>query len=230
MTPDNLKTDFDEIFKGIIIPFFKDLGFRRKAQHFSRQTNDITQCFTVQKSQWNSYNDSLSFTFNLGFYNEEIRTLSLGRELPTNFPKTTDCFIYDRLGSYSHKCDHWYELSKRVDRTKVAGQVKSDLEKYLKPLFEEYKSLDDLKRYSERNTGFLLSPYGKIVFLMMTDQMERGKQLIKEQHKLALTPQMTTQIINYPDGRKEEKKSKPYINQYYVDHIERLARHYDIEL
>ena len=156
MTPENLKTDFDTIFKDVIIPFFKELGFKRKAQNFVRQTNDIVQCFNVQKNQWNSYFESLSFTFNFGFYNEEIRTLSWGREIPTNFPKTTDCFIQDRLGTYSHKRDHWYQLSKRADRDEVAEEVKNDLEKHLKPIFERYKSLDDLKDFSEENTGFLV--------------------------------------------------------------------------
>ena len=229
MTPDNLKTDFDEIFKGIIVPFFKDLGFKRQTQHFSRKTNDVTQCFNVQKSQWNSYHDSLSFTFNLGFYNETIRTLSWGQEIPTAFPKTTDCFIQDRLGTYSHKGDHWYELSKRVDRNKVAEQVKIDLDKYLKPLFENNKSLDDLKQFSEKNTGFLLSPYSHIVFLMTTGQIEKGKGLIKEKHKVALAPQTVTDTINLPDGTKKEKV-RTYINQHYIDNIERLAKYYKVEL
>lgn len=229
MTTDNLKADFDEIFKGVIVPFFKELGFKRKTQHFSRQTNDIVQCFNVQKSQWNSYHDSLSFTFNLGFYNEAIRTLSCGQEILTDFPKTTDCFIQDRLGTYSHKSDQWYELSKRVDRNKVAEQVKNDLEKYVKPLFDNYQTLDDLKRFSEKNTGFLLSPYGEIVFLMMTGQSEKGKQFIKEQYKIALTPQTITDTINFPDGTKKET-TKTYINQHYIESIERLSKHYDIEL
>lgn len=226
MTPDNLKTDFDEIFKGVIMPFFKDLGFKRKTQHFARQINDITQCFNVQKSQWNSYHDSLSFTFNLGFYNKTIRTLSWGQEIPTEFPKTTDCFIQDRLGTYSHKRDQWYELSKRVDRNKVAEQVKNDLDKYLKPLFDEYQSLDDLKKFSEKNTGYLLSPYGQIVFLMLTGQIEKGKQFIKEQYKISLTPQTITDTINFPDGTKKEN-IRTYINQHYIDSIERLAKHYE---
>jgi hypothetical protein len=65
---------------------------------------------------------------------------------------------------------------------------------------------------------------------MTTNQIDKGKQLIKEQYKIALTPQVTTQTINYPDGRSEVKTSKPYINQHYVDGIERLAKHYAVEL
>lgn len=85
MTPDNLKTDFDEIFKGIIVPFFKDLGFKRKTQHFARQINDITQC---SKKSMEFMHDSLSFTFNLGFYNKDIRSLAFGdKKCRLNSPK-----------------------------------------------------------------------------------------------------------------------------------------------
>ena len=65
---------------------------------------------------------------------------------------------------------------------------------------------------------------------MMTGQTKKGKQLFKEHHKKALTPQVVTETINYPDGRSAVKTSKPYINQYYVDGIERLAKHYSAEL
>lgn len=57
----------------------------------------------------------------------------------------------------------------------------------------KYKSLSGLKIFSERSTGFILSPYGQIVFLMMTGQIEKGKQFMKEQYKISLTPQTTTQ-------------------------------------
>ena len=83
--------------------------------------------------------------------------------------------------------------------------------------------------FSEKNTGFHLSPYGQIVFLMMTGQSEKGRQFIKEQYKIALTPQTITDTINFPDGTKKEK-TKTYINQHYIDSIERLAKHYEIEL
>lgn len=65
---------------------------------------------------------------------------------------------------------------------------------------------------------------------MMTGQLKKGKEFIKEQYKIALIPQTTIQTINYPDGRSEVKTSESYINQHYVDSIERLAKHYHIEL
>src|SRR5690606_13604655 len=97
-------------------------------------------------------------------------------------------------------------------------------------LFEENQSLNDLKIFSDKNKNLILSPYGQIVFLMMTGQKEKGEQFIKEQYITALTPQTSSQTINYPDGRSEVKISKPYINQQYVDSIERLAKHFGCKL
>ena len=96
-------------------------------------------------------------------------------------------------------------------------------------VFENYKSLEDLKQFPEKNTSFLLYPFVQIVFLMTSGQIDKGKNLIIEQHKIALTPQTITDIISFPDGTKKEK-IKTYINQNYVDSIERLAKHYDVEL
>lgn len=229
---EKLKTDFDEICKGTIIPFFKEFGFKRKTLHFARQINDITQCFNVQKSQWNSYNDSVTFTFNFGFYNTDISSIVSDKEVETEFPKTYDCFIQNRLGTFSHKRDHWYTLSKNIDASKTAEQIKLDLEKYLKPIFENYTSLNELKKFIDKDEKYIsptLSPYYLIAFYMLTNQVEKGRQTIKEHYKKALTPQTVTDTINFPDGRKEVK-SKTYINQHYIDSIERLALKYNVEL
>lgn len=232
MTTDKLKSDFDEICKGTIIPFFKEFGFKRKTLHFSRQTNEITQCFNVQKSQWNSYNDSVSFTFNFGFYNFDISSIVADKEIAIEFPKTYDCFIQNRLGTFSHNRDHWYTLSKNIDATKTAEQIKSDLEKYLKPMFESYTSLDKLKLFLEKDKKYIsltLSPYYLIAFYMLTNQIEKGQQTIKEHYKEALIPQTVSDTISFYDGRKEIK-TKTYINQHYIDSIERLAQKYNVEL
>ncbi|MDP1745004.1 MAG: DUF4304 domain-containing protein [Bacteroidota bacterium] len=232
MTTGKLKTDFDEICKGAIIPFFKEFGFKRKTLHFARQINDLTQCFNVQKSHWNSYNDSVTFTFNFGFYNKDISSIVADKEIETEFPKTYDCFIQNRLGTFSHKRDHWYTLSKNIDATKTAKQIKVDLEKYLKPIFENYSSLDKLKMFLEKDEKYIsqtLSPYYLIAFYMLTNQVEKGRQTIKEHYKKALTPQTVTDTINFPDGRKEVK-TKTYINQHYIDRIERFALKYNVAL
>ncbi|MFD1187025.1 DUF4304 domain-containing protein, partial [Pontibacter rugosus] len=189
---DKLRNEFDVVCKGIVIPFFKDLGFRRKMLHFSRQVNDITQCFNVQKSQWNSYNDSITFIFNFGFYNAEISSIVADKKIDLEFPKTYDCFVQNRLGTFSHNRDHWYTLSQNIDATITAEKIKSDLEKHLKPMFENYTSLENLKLLINKDEEYFtstLSPYYLIAFYMLTNQVDKGRLAIKEHYKMALTPQ-----------------------------------------
>lgn len=229
----NLKQHFDNILKLTIAPALKEMGFKKKGQHFSRQVNDIYQCFNVQKSKWNSYNESLSFTFNIGFYSELLNNILRGNEVQTDYPNTTDCFIQGRLGSISHSRDHWYELSNRMKFESVNADVKYDIEKYLITLFNKHNSLENLKELvvkNAKNRTFLISPISQFVFLMTTNQTEFAVNELKKEYKNAMTPQSTTQTINYPDGRSKVYTSKPYINQSFIDSIEKYAKFYDIEL
>lgn len=228
----DLKKHFDFISKETIIPFFKENGFKRKSLHFSKQTNDITQCFNVQKSQWNSYNDSVTFTFNFGFYNSDITSIITDKEVQNDFPKTYDCFIQNRLGTFSHNRDHWYTIARNIDQYKTAEQIKSDLEKYLKPIFESYTSLETLKQFIEKDERYIsptLSPYYLIAFYMLTDQKEKGRRTILEHYQSAFKPQTVTNIVVLPDGTRQEKV-KTYINQYYIDGIKKLADRYEVKL
>lgn len=228
----NLKKEFDEICKEAIIPFFKEIGFKRKTLHFTRQINDITQCFNVQKSKWNSYNDSVTFTFNFGFYNEDISSFVAESEINNDFPKTSDCFIQNRLGFFSHQRDHWYTITKNIDSTTTAENIKSDLEKYLKPIFESYTSLETLKQFIEKDEKYIsptLSAYYIIAFYMLTNQKEKGQQTIKEQYINSLTPQTLTDTIVLPDGTRQEK-IRTHINQHFIDAMKKLADKYEVNL
>jgi hypothetical protein len=227
-----LKAQFDEICKATINPFFKEFGFKKKTLHFARQLNDITQCFNVQKSQWNSYHDNVTFTFNFGFYNADISSILADKEITNEFPKTYDCFIQHRLGTFSHKTDHWYTLSKNIDVMQTAKQIKNDLELYLKPMFENYTSLETLKQLIDKDEKYIsptLSPYYLIAFYMLTDQKEKGRKTIIEHHKISLKPQTVTDTIVFPDGTRQEKV-KTYINQHYIDSIKKLADRYEVKL
>lgn len=233
MNAENLKSIFDEVLKGTISPFFKALGFKKKAQNFQKQGDELVHCFNVQRSQWNSYHNNISFTFNYGFFNQEIHTIGWGKETQIQFPKTTDCFIQDRLGTISHGKDHWYDINKKTRTEKLASEIESDLKKHYSRIVEEYKSLEDLKKLVdkfEKKSSFLLSPYSHSVFLMKTGQLKKGEKKIRKYYKQAITPRVTSGIIKYPDGTSKVKKSKPYINQYYVEGMERLAKLYEIKL
>jgi hypothetical protein len=198
-----------------------------------RQVNDITQCFNVQNSQWNSHGDSLSFTFNYGFYNKQIHDLAFKQESVIDFPKTFDCFIHSRLGQLSHNTDHWYVLHKKVDKNEISEQVKHNLDKYLLPIFEQNKSLTDLKSLvdsSAEKYDFINSPLCRIIYLMTTNQIEKGNELIRKEYTKALIPQVSKQTINYPNGRSVITYSEPRVNQGYIDNIKRLAKQYGLEI
>ena len=64
---------------------------------------------------------------------------------------------------------------------------------------------------------------------MLTDQVEKGRNTIKEHFIKALKPQTVTDTIILPDGTRKEKV-KTYINQQYIDRIKRFADKYDVQL
>ena len=229
----DLNSEFQIILKDTIAPFFKNLGFKKQGQNFARATNDIIQCFNVQKSQWNSYDSSVSFTFNFGFYNSEIKRIAWSKEVSPSFPKTTDCFVYSRVGTFIHNKDHWYELNASLDKKQVGLDIKHDLESHVRETFEATKSLKDLAQFIEisgKDNAWIFPPYDDIVFLMATGQTEKGTSVLMSEYNKAIIPKTTTHTTNYPDGRVEVRTSKPSINKFYIEQLERLAKYYQVDL
>lgn len=232
MQKENLNADFERLLKEVINPFFKERGFRRKGTHFAKQLNDIFQTFNVQKSQWNSYHDSLSFTFNLGFYNHTLYLESWGRSEIKDFPKHYDSQIEFRLGNISHGRDYWYKLTKAIPFEKVKHEVEQDLNKHVDNLFNKHQTLQSLENLIGNYSWIdnVIGPYNRISILWHTGKKNEAKKQLQTQYKKALIPQSSTATIVYPDGRKEEKVSKPTINQSYIENIERLAKLYGVPL
>jgi len=232
MTTEKLNAEFDEILKEIVGRFFRKMGFRRKAQNFLRVTDDITQTFNVQKSQTNISFDRFYFTFNFGFFNNDIYNITWDNDTQIEFPGVAESFIQSQLGNYSHKRDHWYELSPRIDMKRVSLDIKADLENDLKPLFSRYKSLEDLKVFVEKDERhkLLISPYAYIAFLMKTNQREKGALAIQEHYLKALSFKGLVQNIQYPYNPDETKSFLPDSKQQYIDNILRLAKLYDVKI
>ncbi|MFD2034489.1 DUF4304 domain-containing protein [Belliella marina] len=103
-----LKQQFDDLLKFTIAPALKNLEFKKKGLHFNRKVNDIFQCLNIQKSKWNSYDESVSFTFNLGFYYGKINSVLSETEVSILSPCVNDCFIQGRIGSLTKNIDHWF--------------------------------------------------------------------------------------------------------------------------
>ena len=228
----DLNKDFEQLMKESINPFFKQIGFKKKTLNFAKPINDIVQVFNVQKSQWNSYHDDLSFTFNAGFYSDLLYLESWDRKETTDFPKHYDCQIQFRLGFLSHERDHWYKLSPRIDFKNVCASVENDLNKFLVPLFDKYQTLDSLSGLIGKYDWIdnVIGPYNKISILWHVGQKDKAKQELQLAYKKALIPIPSISEINYPNGKKEVKQSEPRINQSFIDNLERLAKLYDIKI
>lgn len=228
----NLKKQFDDILKVTIAPTLKQMGFKKKGLHFCKKVNDIFQCFNIQRNKWNSSNEKFSFTFNIGFYCEKINNVLREKEESNWFPQVNDCFIQLRIGNLIYKKDYWYEFVNIYSFEKVNDQVYKDIEFVLKSYFEKYNSLGNLKDFAgaiglENN---LISPLGKFVFLMITNQIEAANKQIREEYKNALEPQSTTHTINYPNGTSKIYTYQPSVNEHFIANLEKYAKNYGIEL
>jgi hypothetical protein len=220
--------DFDKIFKEVILPFAKQLGFIRKGKSFIRTTHDLIQCFDVQKSSFNHPPEYVSFTFNFGFYHEEIARVScLGPNTnPTRiytvpeFPTPPVCFLYDRLGNHSHGSDTWYDLNARTNPADVAKKAQEALEGTLQPIFKQYQSLDELKYFPTLRMIENHNVYAWIAYLIVTKQEKDAKEAIKDHYKQSLIP-----LTHYING-----KHITEVNQSYVNGMKALATFYGADL
>ncbi|MBD2756582.1 DUF4304 domain-containing protein [Spirosoma validum] len=211
MAATELISSFEGLLKDTVHPFFKELGFKRKTKHWARQTNDIVQAFNVQRGLYSSYYNSLSFTLNIGFYNEQIFREVWNREDVPIFPKYYSCPLNFRLGIVSHQGDHWYELSSRVSMEELKNRLASDLDQFAYPLFNTCQSLASwlvlLSRYSINQICH--SPIDQIAVLWnLGCKQETADRLRSSYKKARVAP----------------------INQIYVDSIKRLALLYNIGL
>lgn len=226
----DFQNEFDDIVKEIIIPFFKELGFKRNGKSFNKKINDIVQVINIQKSQWN-HQDNLSFTFNIGFLNEDIYRERWNKEAP-KFVRVYDCQIHFRLGQLTKKMDYWYELNENRERIDLGNEIMNHLIKYLKPILDDNQTLNSLKDFLKRYESFKLTmpTIDQILLLLKTGGKEEAEKFLRDEYKEALNPKESTSIINYPDGRKEIKIYEPSINKGYVDKLKKLAATNNIDL
>jgi hypothetical protein len=222
--------EFDDIIKRTVVPFFKRLGFKRNGNGFNKSTNDISQVVNIQKSQWNHV-DSVSFTFNVGFFNADIFKENWGKDVP-KFIREYDCQVSFRLGHLTKQTDYWYELNEQITVQDLENEMKDHLDNYLKPILETVQTTNSMKEFMTKNDGVKLTTptTDQILLLLKTGDRDKGEKLLRDEFKGSLTPKESVSVTTYPDGRREEKISKPKINKVYLDRLKRLALLNKIEL
>lgn len=216
-----------ELCENSIFPVLKNSDFKRRGLHFYRYVNDVVQTLNIQKSQWNSYNDSLRFTINVGLYNDELSFTYT--EKPKSFPKVSDSFIQTRLGHLVYKKDEWYEITLNSVKA-VAKQLEQDLTIALLPFFESNKSLLSISSLIEMDNNFVLSSYNHILLLVKVDKKNRAETMLQEEYKKALNPKGSTHTVDFPDGTQKVSIIDPQINKVYIERLEKLAQNHSLHI
>jgi hypothetical protein len=224
----NLQSEFDEILKNLVFPFFKELGFKKNGNGFNKKIGEITQVVNIQKSRWNN-KDNVSFTFNIGFFSAEIYIDFWNKGIP-KFIKDYDCQITYRLGQLTKGSDYWYELNERIEKANLEIEIYENLNHYLKPFIEKTIDLNSLKeliqtdKYAEMTTAELY----KIKIFLKVGEIEKGKELLTKAYLNALNPEDNVSKTIYPDGTEKIETSKSKINLEYVDRLKKIAEENNI--
>ncbi len=223
--------DFKNIVKEDIAPYLKELGFKKQRNNFLRPINDFVQVFNVQQSSYNFPHDK-SFTFNLGFYNEEIFIETQEREVP-DFPKTYNGMFSIRISTLMNsEKDKWFKLNRATNIRKLKKEIRNVMKDYIIPFFTDYTRLEDFYKLIETDESIRIRTHGKarIILHFKFGKREQGEKELKDWYDSAKKYSVSKGKITYPDGRQEEVSSEPYVNKDNVKLLGKMAKNYNVSL
>jgi hypothetical protein len=226
----DFQVEFDEILKNLVVPFFKELGFKKSGNGFNRKTGEITQAVNIQKSKWND-KDNVSFTFNIGFFNAEIYEDFWNKGIP-KFIREYDCQITFRLGHIIKGNDYWYELNENIEKVNLEIEIYENLNCYLKPLIEKTIDLNSLKDLiiADKNVEVTTAEIYKIKIFLKVGETEKAKDLLTKAYSNALNPEDYVAKTIYPDGTEKIETSKSKVNIEYVNRLKKIGEENNIVL
>ena len=220
----NLQSEFDEILKNLVFPFFKELGFKKNGNGFNNKTKELIQVVNIQKSKWNNQNE-LQFTFNIGFFNAEIYSEFHKNEIP-KFIREYDCQIRFRLGQVVKGNDQWYELNKKIEKVNLEIEIYNHLKNNLKPILEKNTDLNSIKELilNNKNVELTTSSIHKIKIFLKVGETEKAKELLKIEYLKSLNPEDYVMKIINPNGTEITKTTKSEINTEYIEILKNIAK------
>jgi hypothetical protein len=167
---------FDKIVKEGFHEILKPLGFKKKANNFYIQRQDLGQIINIQKSTWYS-RDHNKFTINTGLFLPEYWTGLAhheGKELPT-FPTELDCLIRKRIGELRNQHDTWYGVDESTDESELIIEMRSNLKDYILPFFDRTKTKEAFLELLDTEILYL-APLGKLVAYGELKQFDRARK------------------------------------------------------
>lgn len=191
---------FDSIIKHGFHEILKPLGFKKKANNFYLQLEDVGQIINIQKSQWRS-KDSISFTINTGIFVPEYwlgLLYNKDKELP-KFPTEPECLIRKRIGEIRHQPDTWYDIEDNTDENKLIIEMKNNVEDFILPYFQQINNRKKL--FNVLDSGELtMSPLGKLIVYGELEQSDSAKKEYKKLLNEKTNPHFLETVKEY--GRK----------------------------
>jgi len=162
----------DELLKQHLKPAMKELGFKCKSSTFYRQSGDVIEVLSLQKS---SNNDSAEgrFTINLGTYWPNVQAVC-GGEASSSPPKEYECTVRQRLGPlFADRADYWWSVNPNTNIQIVGADVVEKIRDFGLPWLRRATSLDEVTK--------LAQPKQAIVFHTLRGETALATDLINQE-------------------------------------------------
>jgi hypothetical protein len=166
---------FDKLINEGFHEILKPLGFKKKANNFYLQRQDLGQIINIQKNSWYS-KDHIHFTINTGLFLPEHwlgLTYNQGKGIPL-FPTEPECLIRKRIGELKGQHDTWYDIEEKTDENKLIIEMQLNLEKYILPYFDRTKTKEAFLNILD-SEKLILAPLGKLIVYAELKQFDKAK-------------------------------------------------------
>ena len=174
----NTQIKFDKIIKVGFHEVLKPIGFKKKANNFYLQLEEVGQIINIQKSTFGT-KEEIRFTINTGIFVPEYwRGLAYNhnKEIPS-FPTEIDCLIRKRIGRIRYQCDTWYDINENVDANELIQEMKTNIIDFILPYFKTIDTHKKLLKILETESLFM-TPIGKLIVYAELNQTEKAKKRI----------------------------------------------------
>ena len=185
---------FDRIIKEGFHELLKPLGFKKKANNFYLQLDNIGQIINVQKSAWGT-KDSISFTINIGIFVPEYWLAYYNfqeKEVP-KFPNEPECLIRKRIGTLRNQLDTWYDIKERTDENQIIAEMKKNVEDFILPYFKKIDSRNKLLDTLDKEDLAM----GKLIIYGELRQYDKAKNEYQKLLKGKTNPHFWATIKEY---------------------------------
>ncbi len=253
MTYEKIESDFNSLIKEGFTPFFKERGFKIRQTQFSKQLSDIYQVFHVSKLMRKRKTGPKHMVIQpqFGFFNPYISDIIWPGE-KRNTPKVLNGFMQYDLGLYSGTT--FYDLGetqKELTILDLIQTIKNELDRTLAPIFDAFKSLDDINVFLQANkkfksldniysqheneteyeTAFRQFYNGLAAFYIYTKQNDKAEAILKRKHDILMTPVPVNRASLNSEGKYVNNISME-VNDFWNDlpFIERLCKTYGLKI